>query len=102
VQDSSDIFTINPEGEAVSNPFFTVTERNDFKSLDDIKKTLATDVPITSIQVGDASGFEYNDGGDHEAVWLSHLSQIYLIRMYLSPYWGDEVNQILATFNFTN
>lgn len=102
VQDNGNAIEINPTLTEV-NTHFSVALRDDFKSLDDVKKTLATTVPITPVQINNASGFEYSDSPSYEAIWLSHSGQVYLIRTYSSIAEGDmEANQILATFKFTN
>jgi regulatory protein YycH of two-component signal transduction system YycFG len=102
VQDNGNTVEIDPsfKGGVVH---FSIGPRNDFKSLDDVKKTLATSVPITPVQVNNASGFEYSDSPSYEAIWLLHSGQIYLIRTYSNLALGDEeADQIFSTFKFTN
>jgi hypothetical protein len=102
VQDNGNTVEIDPsfKGYIIH---FSVGQRNDFKSLDDIKNTLATSVPVTPIQINGVSGFEYSDSPSFESVWLSHSGQIYLIRIYSSIFEGDEeASQILSTFKFND
>ena len=102
VQDSGDMVTINPlsPGGII---YFSVALRSDFKSLNDIKKTLATNIPLTPVQISKASGFEYSDSDSDESIWLSYENKIYLIRTYSSIALGDdEAEKILSYFQFTN
>jgi hypothetical protein len=96
-QESEDRVEINPQSKEGSDIYFSAEVRNDFKTLDDIKKTLAPDLPTTSIQVGGASGFEYTDSDFHETIWLLHSDKIYLIRTFPRI---EQSNQILATVKF--
>ena len=102
VQESTDttvgVYPPASEGAAV---YFSVAKRDDIKSLEDVKKTLAPDISTTTIQIGDASGFEYDDSA-YESIWLLNSGQVYLIRTYKSLYLGNVADQILATFKFTN
>lgn len=82
--------------------YFSVVLRNDFKSLDEVKKELTADVAVNPIQINNASGFEYRDSASYEVIWLSHSNKIYTVRVYTSPSAGDETSQILSSFKFTN
>ena len=71
--------------------------------MNDVKKTLATDIPITSVQVGGATGFEYQDTDFHEIIWLEHSGKIYLLRTYFSPSSDDRTaDKILASVKFSS
>ena len=98
VQDNGNTVEINPPPVG-ANTYFSAGLRNDFMSLEDIKKTLATNLPITPIQIDNASGFEYTDSDYHESIWLLHSNKIYIIRTYPM---SEDANQILSTFKFNN
>lgn len=98
LDDATDIVKINPpQGEAYN--YFSVGIRNDFKSLDEIKRTLSPNLPITPVQIDGASGFKYSDSSSHDMIWFSHSDKIYLIMVYFV---NDKANKILSTFKFTN
>jgi hypothetical protein len=98
VQEKDDMVEINPPSGG-GNIYFSAGPRVDLKSLDDIKKTLAPDLPTAPIQIDNASGFEYSDSDFHETIWLLHSDKIYLIRTYPR---SQESGQILSTFKFKN
>ena len=102
VKDSGDTVGVYPPAEEGTQVYFSVAERDDFKSLADVKKTLAPDVTLTPIQISNASGFEYSDSASYESIWLLYSNKVYLLRTYSSLFLGDVANQILATFKFTN
>ncbi|MFA5791579.1 MAG: hypothetical protein WC884_00910 [Candidatus Paceibacterota bacterium] len=99
VNDSTeDIVKINPPEKEAYN-YFSVGIRDDFKSLDEIKRTLSPSLPITPIEIDGASGFKYSDTSSHDMIWLSHSDKIYLIMVYFA---NDKANQVLFTFKFIN
>ncbi|MDR3519921.1 MAG: hypothetical protein P4L63_03510 [Candidatus Pacebacteria bacterium] len=102
VKDSGGMIEVYPPVGEGTQVYFSVTERDDFGSLSDVKKVLAPDIPLTPIQISKASGFEYSDSDSYESIWLSYASKIYLIRTYSSLSLGNVSDQILATFKFTN
>jgi regulatory protein YycH of two-component signal transduction system YycFG len=102
VQESENNVTVDPPAGEGTQTYFSVAQRGDFKSLDDVKKTLAPDIPLTSVQISGASGFEYSDSASYQSIWLLYSNNIYLIRTYSSLSLGDVANQILATFKFIN
>jgi hypothetical protein len=102
IKDSGKTVDVYPPTEEGTQVYFSVAQRDDLKSLDDIKKILAPSVPLTPIQISGASGFEYNDGDSYESIWLLRSNKIYLIRTYSSLSLGDVANQILTTLKFTD
>jgi uncharacterized protein YpmB len=102
VQDSGNTVQIDPvfDGNIVH---FSIGSSDNFKSLDDVKKTLAATVPLTPVQINNATGFEYQDSPSYEVTWLSNSGNVYLIRTYSNLALADEEgNQILATLKFKN
>ncbi|MDE2399802.1 MAG: hypothetical protein KGL67_02215 [Patescibacteria group bacterium] len=101
VQDNGDTVEINPISKKVQTTYFSVGLRSDLTSLDDVKEKLSTSVSLTPVQINNATGFEYNDGGSFEAIWLMHSGKVYVIRTYTSiTSGGDSADQIFSTFKF--
>ena len=99
VDDQGDTVQINPSSKEGGIIYFSVGLRKDFKSLEDIKKTLAPSVQTTPIQISTGSGFTYTDTDGHESIWISHADNIYIIRTYTI---SDQAHQVLSTFKFKN
>lgn len=96
VKEAENAVEINPTPEG-AKVYFSVALRNDFESLEDVKKKLSKDLLVVPAVVGGASGFKYTDSDFHESIWLLYSGKIYIVRIY--PI-SEEVNQIFSTFKF--
>lgn len=54
-------------------------------------------LPLTPVDIGNASGFKYKDTDDHDSIWLLHSGKIYIVRVY---YPNQDAKQILTTLKF--
>lgn len=84
---------INPPAEEnkYNRVYFTLSPREEFSSLDEVKEKLSPSVPLTPIELEQMKGFKYSDGGTHEVIWFKSAGTIYVVRKYTTSGEADKI-----------